>query len=314
MKRLSLIAGALLCTALVVRGIHYGATEGFCLRRIQANVAFAGDLSLPLPSQDSLKAMAGIAQQRFHYLKKGSQAYAFVSDDGQYVLKLFKLHHLRSADWLHNVPLPSFLCDYRDNLVLRRQYRIDLTLNSYKLAAKHLCTECALVYAQILPTTGYSLPVTIQDSLGRIYTIDLARHGFALQRKARLVIPAFEQWISEKDFEHAARAIDSLVALIAQRSSKGIQDSDPDLHKNAGLLGDSAILIDLGSFYANPAIKEPALRDEDLKKVFLHFSEWLAVRSPQLYDHLQERLSAPDKVHWMPSEQMEEVMGSSFSA
>ncbi len=296
------ITGIFLCTSFCVRIVHYSLTDGFSLKRIESPISFQGDLSIKQPSKAILNDLCSISKQHFSYLKKGSQAYAFLSDDGKYILKLFKLHHMRPADWLQDVPLPSFLQSYRDNLVRRRRYRIELTLTSYKLAAESLAQECALIYAQIRPNSSYSIPITIKDSAGRTYTIDLAQHGFALQRRANLVPPSFIRWIKDKDIASAKRAIDSLVALIAQRSSKGIQDSDPDLHKNAGLIGTSAIFIDIGSFYANPAIKNRAEMQRDLKKVFFHFSVWLSKRSPELRDYLQSRLNAPEELHWSPPE------------
>ena len=198
-KTLLKIAGTVICTALCARIGYYAMTEGFSITRIEVPVSFSGDLSIPEPSMQTLESLNSIVRHKFRYLKKGSQAYAFVSEDGRYVLKLFKLHHLKSAGWLRSFPAFGFLRQYRDSLIDRRKYRINLTLNSYKLAAEHLRNECALVYAQILPSSLYTLPATIQDSVGRTYTIDLAQHGFALQRRSDLVIPCFERWIQEND-------------------------------------------------------------------------------------------------------------------
>jgi hypothetical protein len=297
-KTLLKVAGAVICAALCARITYYTMTDGFSLTRIEVPVSFSGNLSVPPPSQGTLKTLSSIAQQHFRYLKKGSQAYAFVSDDGRYVLKLFKLHHLQNANWLRSVPAFGVVRRYRDSLVERRSYRINLTLNSFKLAAEHLIDECALVYAQVLPSSLYTLPVTIQDSVGRTYTIDLARHGFALQRRSELVLPCFERWIHNDDIERGKSAIDSLVGLIALRSSKGIQDTDPDLHKNAGLLNGHAIFIDIGGFHECPALRLSDEMKRDMKKVFSRFSVWLARRSPELAEHLAQRLEAPERVHW----------------
>ncbi len=279
----------------LTRTIYYALTEGFCLSRIETPITFSGDLSVQPPSKSTLETLTAITNQPFRYLKKGSQAYAFVSEDGRYVLKLFKFHHMQPAEWLQNIPLPEALGRYRDDLVRRRRYRIERTLTSYKLAATTLLQECGLLYAQILPSKEFSLPVTIVDSLGRTYTIDLSQHGFALQKRAALVLPSFERWIAQGDIAQAKCAIDSLVALIAARSVKGIQDSDPDLHKNAGLIGHSAVLIDIGSFYRNPDISSPPEMQQDMRKVFNRFSEWLSARSPALHVHLQSQLEAPER-------------------
>ena len=301
-KTLLKIAGAVLCTTLIARVAYYASTEGFSITRIEAPLSFSGDLSVPTPSDQQLTTLTSIVRQRFRYLKKGSQAYAFVSDDGRYVLKLFKLHHMQNANWLKSIPSFGILKKYRDSLFERRGYRINLTLNSYKIAAEQLPEECALIYAQILPSSAYTLPVTIQDAIGRTYSIDLARHGYAIQRKSDLVLPCFEQWIEGDEIEKGKAAIDSLVALIAQRSLKGIQDTDPDLHKNAGLVGGRAIFIDIGSFHECPTVRLPSEMKQDMNKVFLHFSQWLTLRSPELANHLAQRLDVPEQVQWVAPE------------
>jgi hypothetical protein len=297
--RLSL---ACLVLALVTRATYYSLSDGFSLKRIEAPISFQGDISVKPPSKEILETLCTITRQQFRYMKKGSQAYAFISDDDRYILKLFKLHHMQPAEWLQSIPTPGFFKLYRDNLIHRRRYRIELTLTSYKLAAEVLRQECGLLYAQILPSHTFVLPVVIKDAIGRQYSIDLAQHGFAIQRRAELVIPSFDTWIKDGNLSQAKHALDSLVGLIAQRSLKGVQDSDPDLHKNAGLIGNSAILIDIGSFYANPSISLMPEMKRDLKKVFQHFSGWLSKRSPELYNHLQLRLECPETIQWSPSE------------
>jgi hypothetical protein len=288
--------------AVLTRISYYALEDGFSIRRIEAPISFHGDIAVQPPTKSALDKLSTITGQHFRYLKKGSQAYAFISDDGRYILKLFKLHHMQPAEWLLSFPAPGILQRYRDNLVYRRRARIELTLTSYKLASEYLINECGLVYAQVLPSSGFSLPVTIHDAIGRRYTLDLSQHGFAIQKRAELVLPSFDRWIKEKDLVHAKKAIDSLVALIALRSSKGIQDSDPDLHKNAGLIGTTAVLIDIGSFYSNPSITSSDEMSRDMKKVFNRFGEWLEKRSPELYNYLQTRLNDNKHARWTPPE------------
>jgi hypothetical protein len=288
----------LFCAIIGVRTLYYGLTEGFSLQRIQEKILFPGNFSLPPPSRQQFAQLQSCTKRRFLYLAKGSQAYAFISEDGNYVLKLFKCHHMRPApSWFQEIPLPDSLAQYRDSLVARRDHRVSLALNSYKVAATTLRRECALIYAQILPSKQFSLPVTIRDGIGREYSIDLAAHGFALQQRADLVQISFRRWIAKNDMESAKKAIDSLVGVIVRRSKKEVQDSDPDLHKNAGLIGTKAVFIDIGSFHKNPKISSYDEMRSDMKKVFGKFSRWLSKESEELHAYLQERLESPWEGH-----------------
>jgi hypothetical protein len=223
-----------------------------------------------------------------------------LSDDGKYVLKLFKFYHLQSPEWLLSIPLPQFAARYRNELVRRRKDRIVLTLNSYKIASERLQPECGLIYTQILPSTAFSLPATLKDANGRVYTVDLAQYGFTVQKKISLVLPSLEQWIQNGQIDTAKNAIDSLVSLITSRSRKGVQDLDPDLHKNAGLIGTCAVHIDIGSFFLNPDICSPEEIRRDSRKIFSSLHAWLKKRSPELTDHLESRLSTPETMDWVP--------------
>jgi hypothetical protein len=292
----------LLCITFATRGIYYSLTKGFCLRRIQEPICFAEDLTLPLPSKTELDTLKIIANQPFRYLVKGSQAYAFISQDGRYILKLFKLHHLKSVQWLEGLPCPQFCVKYRDSLVHRRKYRTNLTLTSYKLAAENLKDECALLYTQILPSGSYSVPVTIIDAIGRSYTIDLAQSSFAIQKRASLVLPSLEHWITSGDITSAKKALNSMVSLIKLRSSKDIQDTDPDLHKNAGLIGTTAIHIDIGSFHKNPSIRTEEAMKADMKKIFSRLLSWLEPRSSELHSYLKGLIETLDCPEW-PSDE-----------
>jgi len=293
------IALSLFCATIGVRALYYGLTEGFSVQRIQEEILFPGDFYLPSPLRPQIAQLQRCTKQRFLYLGKGSQAYAFVSEDGKFVLKLFKCHHMRGApSWLQALPLPDSLAQYRDSLVTRRDHRVSLALNSYKIAATALLRECALIYAQILPSNQFSLPVTIQDGIGREYSIDLATYGFAMQLRSDLVQPSFRKWIAKGDMESAKKAIDSLVGIVSRRSKKEVQDSDPDLHKNAGLIGTKAIFIDIGSFHKNPKISSHDEMRFDMQKVFSKFSRWLSEESVELHVYLQEQLETPWESKW----------------
>ena len=285
-------------TTLFVRPIYYYLTEGFSLKRTEVTIDHDPALVLAPPSKELIDDLAQITRQPFHYLKKGSQAYAFISEDGKYILKLFKFHHMHSVAWLKKIPFPKSLAKKRDLLVLHRQQRIDLTLHSYKIAQEDLKDECALLFTQILPCSSYSLPATIIDPVGRTYTRNLAHYGFALQRCAKLVIPSLHDWIEKGDIAEAKKALSSLVGLHVARSKLGIQDIDPDLHKNAGFLGTTAVHIDIGSFLKNKRISSSEKMIPEIQKTFRKLEKWLEVKSPELAAFLEEKIQNPEQETW----------------
>lgn len=277
---------------------YYWLSDGFSVSKIQNTFPVTSEWQLPEPTAKEKKQLAAICSQNFHYLGKGSQVYAFISEDKQYVLKLFKCYHLKPVDWIAKLPLPAMLKESRDQALDKRYKKITSTLQSYKIASTYLKDECGLVQVQILPCKSIAQEVTLHDKLGRKHTIALGEVGFILQKKADLIYPKLAHWIETKDLESAKNAIRSMVAIIVQRSKKGIQDSDPDLHKNAGLIGTTCVLIDLGSLHLNPQAKTQEVYNQDLLKITNRLKEWLDKQSPELSLFLQNEVKNAASLHW----------------
>lgn len=273
-----------------VRATYYFFSDGFSIVKIENTFPNEPEWQLPAPSGKAQKTIATICDQPFYYLGKGSQAYAFLSEDKKYVLKLFKCYHLSPVTWLEKLPLPDSLSSWKNDTIYKRQKKIDDTLKSYKLAATSLVDECGLIAMEILPTPEFHQSVSIIDKLGRSRTINLGNYGFIIQKRADLVYTSLSSWIDKGEIENAKTALSSLVRLIVKRSKKGIQDSDPDLHKNAGLIGTSAIFIDLGSFHANPEAKRSETYIKDLQKITNNLRMWLEKQSPELARHLENEI------------------------
>jgi len=271
-----------LLTILLVRVAYYAATEGFCPERICANSVSLGNQSETYVRDRSPTFPPELKNTSFRYLKKGSQAYAFESQDGKYVLKLFKRHHMQEALWLQNIPTFGPFTTWKDILLQKRKRKLELALNSYVIATGRLRKQCAILAYQLEPTNTSTLTVELVDGIGRKHLVSLNKCGYVLQQKASLVFPAFSRWIETRDFDSANKALRSLVSLIAFRSKLGIQDVDPDLHKNAGLLGNEAIFIDIGSFTQRekPLTKEAFCFD--IKKISNELRLWLASKDESL--------------------------------
>lgn len=288
----------ILLAVLACRVSYYWMSDGFSVSKIENTFPITSEWQLAAPTAKEQKQLATICSQKFRYLGKGSQVYAFVSEDNQHVLKLFKCYHLKPVDWIAKIPFPKSIAESRDAALAKRYKKIDDSLNSYKIASQHLKDECGLVLVEILPTKSINQEVELYDKLGRKHIINLGNYGFILQRRADLIYPKLSRWIAQGDMESAKKTIRSMIALIVQRSKKGIQDSDPDLHKNAGLIDTTAVFIDLGSFHMNPDAKKEEVYAGDILKITNRLKVWLEAQSPELYLFLQEEIQKASSSRW----------------
>jgi hypothetical protein len=274
-----------------LRGSYYLLSDGFSIFKIQNTFPVTNSWQLAAPSVEQKEELQNIFKKPFSYLGKGSQVYAFASEDGAYVLKVFKCYHLSQANWLEKIPLPEPLASLRTQALEKRRKKIKDTLHSYKLASMDLVEECGIICLEILPTEGFHQEALLIDKLGRKHTIDLGSVGFIVQKRAKLIYPTLSHWIANKKLDEAKAALRSIVQLIVKRSLKGIQDSDPDLHKNAGLIGTQAVFIDMGSFHQNELAKTKEVYVRDLYKITNKLYEWLRKQSPELAAYLKAQIN-----------------------
>jgi hypothetical protein len=208
----------------------------FSVERITSKLPYNAEWAIPQLPQDELKPILG---QNYRYLASGTQSYAFLSDDGRYVIKFFRMKHL----------VPS-LSDYlKPGRVEKRQDNLQSIFKAYKQAYDDLKTESGLVYIHLNKTSDLNQKMTIADRLGRVHTIDLDQMEFIVQERAELLFTRLKKLYDAGDEEGAKRAINSVLTLVKQRIEKGYADQDKAVSHNYGFVGDRPIHLDIGRLF-----------------------------------------------------------------
>lgn len=229
--------------------------------------------------------------QRFTYLKSGGQCYAFLSEDGKYVVKFFK-YHLRRVPWiLAHLPLPAKYAKLREKQRINREKKLLRDFSSYKLAYEELREESGLVFIHLNKTENLNLRLTVVDKLHIEHSLNLDQLEFVIQDRATLAFAHFETLIKENQISEAKESIDSMLHLLVSRCQKGIYDEDPRLHRNLGFVGAKAILIDVGRLRPDTARTSHAVYVNDVQAITDELRVWLLKHSPELAGYLQERVA-----------------------
>ncbi|HSX12117.1 MAG TPA: hypothetical protein VLF61_01340 [Rhabdochlamydiaceae bacterium] len=180
--------------------------------------------------------------QRFYLIGKGSQFFAFESEDHTLVLKLFKArHYLPKFSKRLSLLLSSSLQKKSDE---RWKKKFLDTCACYELAFTELCEETGLI-ALHFSKTETPHPVTLVDGT-KEYSLDLSTVPFVLQKKA-ILFPEYLRQLTNKEAQK--QAIESLKALFAERAQKKITDGRQSLRINYGFVEGKAIQIDPGKIY-----------------------------------------------------------------
>ena len=259
----------------------YWATDGFRVSRIQG---FDGTIGRERPfSEEAEKALS----QRYNYLGRGRQCFAFESEDGKYVIKLPRLDRYRKRILFEACPFGLFKAaiDRRMNSNSERKRKL---FESFELSADELREETAIVGMYIAPGSGKQIEIV--DRLNRSYQLPLEKTGFILQRKLRLFKDLFHDAISKKDMGEINWILDRLLEVVVRVADKGILSKDGSFLKNFGFDETSCFEIDVGSFYR--------AQDEKGKKAFvasIHASVetlrvWLLDLDPALLELIDQKL------------------------
>lgn len=208
-------------------------------------------------SDEVVKALC----QPFSFLGKGTQSYAFISHDGQYVVKLFR--NVKSPTNPRNVCL----------------------LHTAKISYEKLKEETGLIYVHLNETEN-ALPIlSLRDAVGRRMKLPLDRYRFALQKKASPFADTLED---AKCCPDAMRArINQVIELLCKRAAAGVRNTDPNMMRNFGFLQTCAVEFDFGSYQEDSNFNI----QQEIKRYTDQLRKWLSSHCPEWVSYLDEQVA-----------------------
>lgn len=279
---------------MTVLGIALGrfcrlATDGFSIGRILYSLPKNTRWIPPsLKDEESLK-LKNILSQNFFYLGCGGQTYVFVSEDGSYVLKFFKFHHLRPF-----IKIPSFFLTAKEKLkqdlvIQKKQKSLEAIFDSFVIAFDDLHEESQLIYHHLQETNHLQASLVFFDKIGSRHQLPADTVAFAIQKKGECIKSLFKKLHAQGDIEKAQRIIDQLIDFSIQRANKGIADHDFKFTTNLGVIDNKPAQIDLGSLVKDSNQLNPAISFQDLSHALKKFEKWLEKESPELRNYLETK-------------------------
>lgn len=244
-----------ICLLLVMTGCQRD--KGFSLKKVSSKHLPSPEWDVASPSE----VLEKVTKMPYTYLGSGNHTYAFVSEDGQYVIKFFKQKHMRTKE--------LFLSQKK---IQRRIKEREDSFTSYKIAYEKLKEETGLVYLHLNKTSDLHLALTLIDQHGKSFQLNLDDMEFLIQKKATLAFDHLRFLIKEEKYDEANTAISSLLKVVAKRNQKGIYDRDLQFFKNFGFLDGEAIEIDIGEFRID---KSPAPLEEELEMLQHQIQDFL---------------------------------------
>lgn len=256
-------------------------TGGFALSKISSSYPFHPEWDVP-PAEGK-ESLREIFSQPFRFFAQGNSCYVFLSQDGNYVLKFFKHHHLNPFAFLEGMPLPSCL----RRLEQKKEGKKDRVFLSCQTAYMNLKKETGLIYVHLNTRRDtMNEQGLIIDKLGIVHRLQLDHYAFVLQKKAVPAPVYLKEQIASGCFARAKEAVLGLKRLVITCQERGYEDLDPNFLTNFGFVDGSPVKLDIGAFTKRGQEKQALRAQRKLKLASDRLVSWLAEICPQRAEEL----------------------------
>ena len=277
--------------------LYYRLTDDFRISNMTYQLPFDAPWEVPLLSDQEHQELAQILNQKFSYIGKGAQCYAFVSDDQLYVLKFFKFKHLKPNLLVDLIPSIAPFNSYKEACIERKKRKLIGVFNGYDLAFRENRKGAELLYLHLVPTTNLKLQATVIDKIGMERKIELDDVVFLLQKKGETLRNRLNQLLKQGKVQEAEKMIAAILNMYISEYQKGIFDHDHGVMQNTGFIGDQPFHLDVGKLNKDDRMRDVNFFKKDLEHVVWKIDVWIKRSYPAYYQQLSNFL-AQEYEHW----------------
>lgn len=271
--------------------LYYHLTDDFRLANIKYDLPHEVRWQSSPLSVGKRRQLAAILNQKYYYLGKGAQSYAFVSEDQRYVLKFFKFKHLKPNIFVDLLPpIPPFK-SYKENSFERKKRKLIGVFDGYALAYRLHRIDSGLLYLHLLPTTTFKQSVTVVDKIGMSRELHLDDLVFLIQKKGVTLRNRLSSLLKEGRVDDAQKAISSILEMYQSEYRKGIYDRDHGVMQNTGFIGEEPFHLDVGKLSKDDRMQDSSFYKKDLEHVEWKIDRWIKISFPQYYEELSAFLA-----------------------
>lgn len=272
--------------------LYYYLTDDFHLGNITyPHLHYAPKSGIQSLNSDELTEIKSVLNQKFHYIDKGAQSYAFSSEDNQFVLKFFKFKHLKPHWFIEMLPSFSPINHFKEHTRLRKQRKLEGVFEGYEIA--YACNKegSQLIYLHLNPTDYLNQKTVVVDKLGREHSIEMDQIVFLLQKKGEPLRECLKRALDKGDLLAAQNDLKLILNMYVTEYQKGIFDRDHGVLQNTGIIHSQPFHLDVGKISKNERMKETSYFKHDLELVIWKIDSWLKTNFPQHYSKMSNFLA-----------------------
>jgi hypothetical protein len=260
--------------------VYYALTDDFQIRNITYSIAARQEWEFPATAAEKLE-LKRIMGQKFYYLGKGAQVYAFGSEDGLYVIKFFKFKHLKPSLFIELLPPIGPLKKFKEQSIQRKTRKREGVFSGHAIAYKYDKDNSGLLYLHFNLTHDLCLKAQVMDKLGRSHEVDLDSTIFVVQKKGITLRAALQEELEKGRVEAAAKKGAKILQMYVEEYRKGVFDRDHGITHNTGFIGDTPFHLDVGKFSRPTPPPSQDFFREDLAHVAFKIKQWVKNNYPE---------------------------------
>jgi len=292
-KRIIVLLLAALFLFLAMR-LYYFLTDDFRLSNINYELPHNPEWDFAFSDSEKNK-LSEILNQKFTYIGKGAQVYAFASADDQWVIKFFKFKHLKPSLFVTALPPIGPLARFKAYSVQNKTRKRDGLFAGYRAAFLYDRANAGLFFLHFNRSSDLNLKVTLVDKLGLERTIPLDPLVFVVQKKGKTLRTVLSDHLEKGEVALAQEKTHLILNMYLSEYQNGIWDRDHGVTHNTGFIADTPLHLDVGKISFDLAMRDKSLYRSDLAHVGYKIAAWIKDHYPQYYaamlSSLEEHLS-----------------------
>ncbi|MFI5344013.1 MAG: hypothetical protein ACHQUC_07315 [Chlamydiales bacterium] len=272
--------------------LYYYLTDDFRLSNITySNIPYQSAWKNPPPSSGERAQINRILDQKFYYIDKGAQSYAFGSEDQQYVLKFFKFKHLKPHWLIELLPSISPLNHLKEQNRMRKQRKLSGVFEGYEIAYHYNKEGSQLIYLHLTPTDYLKLHTTVFDKMGRAHEIDLDQTVFLLQKKGEPLRERLKRLLDQGQIDQVKSELSLIFEMYLKEYQLGLYDRDHGVLQNTGFIDMQPFHMDVGKMSKDERMKNVEEYKKDLELVFWKVDFWIKTYYPQYHGTFKDYIT-----------------------
>ena len=219
--------------------------------------------------------------QTYHYLNAGTHSIAFLSQDGQYILKFFKKKRFVLKEKT-GFFIPFYTSWRQGRKSEKLSIKRDRIFSAYKISCDRLSKETGVLHVHFNSTGHFAHSLTLTDSSGKPFSIALDDWDFVLEKRAEPLSCYLEKLLHQGDIEKAGRAIAQLLDLHRVFFHKGMRNRDIEFVNNYGFVDGAPVLFDVDRLLPCTGQEGREKYQKKLTAFLPAFHNWIAFFYPVL--------------------------------